>query len=218
MSYAIIIPAQEENRYHKNGDIAPFGHTTLLEWKIVQCKECSFEPEIYIASSSERVEQIAESEQIKFIPRDKQMGYSDMLKHCASYVSSSNIIFTNATSPFVNAALIDKLVGIYSEVHEEFESLNTVKEFYEYAFWGNKALNFLPEEFTSRNNIQPVRIATNGCSILKKDTLLNKGTLFGSKPYLYPVGRIEATEIKDICDYKMAIDLISRYIETTLEK
>ena len=39
MSFAIIIPAQEKNRYHDQGDLAPFGQTTLLEWKIAQCKE-----------------------------------------------------------------------------------------------------------------------------------------------------------------------------------
>ncbi|EKO5126655.1 hypothetical protein P0K00_001322, partial [Campylobacter coli] len=37
--FAVIIPAQESNQYHEKGDLAPFGSTTLLEWKIAQCKE-----------------------------------------------------------------------------------------------------------------------------------------------------------------------------------
>ena len=37
MNFAVIIPAQETNKYHKLGDLAPFGDTTLLEWKISQC-------------------------------------------------------------------------------------------------------------------------------------------------------------------------------------
>ena len=34
-----FIPAQETNKYHKLGDLAPFGDTTLLQWKISQCKK-----------------------------------------------------------------------------------------------------------------------------------------------------------------------------------
>ena len=38
MKLNIIIPALEKNKYSTSGDLAPWGDTTLLEWKIYQAK------------------------------------------------------------------------------------------------------------------------------------------------------------------------------------
>ena len=65
MSFAIIIPAQEKNRYHDQGDLAPFGQTTLLEWKIAQCKEFVELSQINICSDSEVIKEIAGKDKIE---------------------------------------------------------------------------------------------------------------------------------------------------------
>ena len=41
MKLNIIIPALEKNKYSTSGDLAPWGDTTLLEWKIYQAKKIS---------------------------------------------------------------------------------------------------------------------------------------------------------------------------------
>jgi CMP-N-acetylneuraminic acid synthetase len=55
MTCSVIIPAQKHNKYHKMGDLAPFGDTTLLEWKISQCKEF-IQPEcIYVSTDDDSI-------------------------------------------------------------------------------------------------------------------------------------------------------------------
>lgn len=64
---AIIIPVQEYNRYRKKGDLAPFGDTTLLEWKISQCKEFANEDQIYICADGFNIQKIAKDYKVNFI-------------------------------------------------------------------------------------------------------------------------------------------------------
>ena len=77
-NFAVIIPAQEKNRYHELGDIAPFGDTTLLEWKIAQCKEFIRSSQIYINSESKNIEEIAIRSNVNFIEREPRLNYIDI--------------------------------------------------------------------------------------------------------------------------------------------
>lgn len=112
MSFAIIIPAQETNKYHKLGDLAPFGDTTLLEWKISQCKEFAPSSQIYISSDSEIIEEIAEKEEVNFIKRKTGLNYQDML---VETIDKVDIIWINTTSPFMSA-------NVYKAMYEKYQT------------------------------------------------------------------------------------------------
>jgi len=210
MDYAIIIPAQELNKYHKLGDLAPFGDTTLLEWKISQCKEFTKNSQIYISSNSEIIRNIALYEQVNFIQKDENCNYKDMVNNAVDQVDAEIIIWANTTSPFIGSS-------IYKNMYKKLKNSNSssivsVEMKKEYLFYKNKKLNF-STEFISREDIEPIYIMTNGCYITYKDEILKNGHLVGSKPILYEVDSFVSTEIKDINDYSIAKDLIFIYFK-----
>ena len=208
MSFAVIIPALETNKYHKLGDLAPFGDTTLLEWKISQCKEFVKSSQIYISSDSELIEGIAQKEDVNFIKRKVGSCYQDMLIETIEKTDATDIIWINTTSPFMGENIYKNMYSKYKT--ENLISLVSVEKKKEYIFFDNKKLNF-SDVFVSRKDVKPIYIMTNGCYIIKKDMALKSQNLLSSSPELYEVDSFEASEIKDVQDYTIAKEMISIY-------
>tara|TARA_Y100001970_G_scaffold29649_1_gene36729 strand:+ start:698 stop:1345 length:648 start_codon:yes stop_codon:yes gene_type:complete len=214
MSFAIIIPAQEKNRYHDQGDLAPFGQTTLLEWKIAQCKEFVELSQINICSDSEVIKEIAQKEGINYIKRKTGLSYKEMIFKSIEAVDVKDIILINTTSPFIGSK-------IYKNMYDEFKSkklnsLISVEKKNEYIFFEEKKFNF-KDNFTPRENVKPIYIATNGCYIFNRDFAINNEKFLSSNPSLFPVDSFTATEIKDIKDYKIAREMITMYFQEDLD-
>ncbi|WP_178140532.1 hypothetical protein [uncultured Campylobacter sp.] len=207
-NFAVIIPAQEKNRYHELGDIAPFGDTTLLEWKIAQCKEFIRSSQIYINSESKNIEEIAIRSNVNFIEREPRLNYIDMVLDSIFKVKEENIIWTNCTSPFLNSKSYRLMADTFQG--RCLESVISVHKQQEYLFFRNRMLNF-STNFISRRDIEPVYMVTNGCYIIKKEIALKNKNLFTKEPFLFELDSFESIEIKDIEDYAFAKELINVY-------
>ena len=109
-----FIPVQEENKYHKLGDLAPFGDTTLLQWKISQCKMIVSTDCIYISSTSDKIKDICEKEGVNYVER-VDADIENELRILAKNLEESVIIWTNVTSPFLGKSE-------YLKMYKEFTS------------------------------------------------------------------------------------------------
>ena len=213
MNFGIIIPAQEKNRYNKKGDLAPFGQTTLLEWKIAQCKEFVELSQINICSDSDIIKEIAKKEGINFIQRKVGLTYKEMLFKSVESTNFKDIILINTTSPFLGSKIYKEMYNEYKS--KKLNSLISVEKKNEYIFFDKEKFNFT-DNFTSRENIKPIFIATNGCYIFNKDLALDHQKFISNNPSLFEVNSFAATEIKDIKDYKIAREMITLYFQEDL--
>lgn len=214
MNFAVIIPAQETNKYHKFGDLAPFGDTTLLEWKISQCKEFAKSNQIYISSDSEIIEDIVQKEEVNFIKRKKQISYSQIIKDTLFEVKEDTILWTNPTSPFLSSKDYQSMINKFIN-HENINSIVSVHSKYDYAYYDNKRLNF-DKTFTPRTELIPIQIVTNGCYIIKKDIAIKNESLYIDNSSLYELDYLSAIEIKDMHIYNISQELISSYFKRDL--
>jgi len=205
---AIIIPAQDNNRYHKKGDLAPFGDTTLLEWKIAQCKSIVSNEFIYISSSSKEIEKIAYDEKINFIKRAAQCDYMDIIMQNLKQIQSDDVIYTHCTSPFISAEDYKKMYHYFSE--NKLDSLYSVRKIQEFIVFNNQQLNF-KSIFLSRTNLEPIYILTNGCFIFKRKEALKKRSFLFLNCKRFEVDYLSSIEIKDVSDYVIAKELITMY-------
>ncbi len=214
MNFAIVIPAQETNKYHKLGDLAPFGDTTLLEWKISQCKEFAKISQIYISSDSEKIEEIAQKEEVNFIKRKKQISYGQIIKDTLLEVKEEVVLWTNPTSPFLGFKDYQSMINKFTD-YKNTSSIVSVYSKYDYAYYDNKRLNF-SDTFIPRNEIIPVQIVTNGCYIIKKDIAIQIDSLYTDNPFLYELDYLSSVEIKDMHIYEISKELISSYFKKDL--
>jgi len=214
MSFATIIPAQEKNRYHEQGDLAPFGQTTLLEWKIAQCKEFVELSQINICSDSEIIKEIAQKEGINYIKRKAGLSYKEMLFKSVEAIDVKDVILINTTSPFIGSKIYNDMYNEYKS--KKLNSLISVEKKKEYIFFDKEKFNFT-DNFTPRENVKPIYIATNGCYIFNRDLALDHQKFLSNNPSLFEVDSFTATEIKDIKDYKIAREMITIYFQEDLD-
>lgn len=214
MNIAIVIPAQETNKYHKLGDLAPFGDTTLLEWKISQCKEFIKNSQIYISSDNETIEEIAEKEDVNFVKREKGLSYNRIITSTLKQIDTDIILWANPTSPFLGKkdylSMVDKINN-----EKNINSVVSVYSKYDYIYYDNKKLNF-SDTFSPRKELKPVQVVSNGCYIINKNIAIKKESLYDENPYLYELDYLSSVEIKDIHIYNISQELISSYFKKDL--
>lgn len=214
MDVAIIIPAQASNKYNESGDLASFGDTTLLEWKISQCKEIVDQRNIYISSSDLEVKKIAFKEEVNFIQRNNETSFSQIILHTLQQVPNSNILWTNPTAPFISKDDYSNMLKTFFD-SSHISSLISVSTKKDYVYYQNKRLNF-DEQFISRDKIPPVKVVTNGCYLIEKNLAIATKSLYSNNPFLYELDYLSALEIKDLHTYQISQELISAYFKRDL--
>jgi CMP-N-acetylneuraminic acid synthetase len=213
MGFSIIIPAQGKNQYHELGDLSTFGGTTLLEWKISQCKDFIKTSEIYVSSSSLKIKEVCQREGVNFIERMQGDDYKDMLNLSLKIIPTNTVIVLNSTSPFMGGVVVRQMYKNFLELNLGY--LTSVQKKYEYIVFKNKRLNFT-EEDKSRKEIDPIYILTNGCTIIDKAKWKSDQDVFLGEKNLFKVDDLTSIEISEMDDYSMANELISLYFKRNL--
>ncbi len=213
MGFSIIIPAQDKNQYHELGDLSTFGGTTLLEWKISQCKDFIKTSEIYVSSSSLKIKEVCQREGVNFIERVQGDDYKDMLNLSLKIIPTNTVIVLNPTSPFIGGAVVRQMYKNFLELNLGY--LASAQKKYEYIVFKNKRLNFT-EEDKSRKGIDPIYILTNGCIIIDKAKWKSDQDVFLGEKNLFKVDALTSIEISEMNDYSMANELISLYFKRNL--
>ncbi|ORI09858.1 hypothetical protein A3835_09080 [Campylobacter concisus] len=214
-NFAVIIPAQEKNRHNELGDITSFGDTTLLEWKIAQCKEITGAPNIFVSSSSKKIQDYVRHTGVNFLYRDLDISYSDMINDAVNHIDAENIILISCMTPFMDYNVYDRMLNIFMKKKPNI--LVSVEKKTEYIFFRQKRLNF-DDKFISRKYLDPIYITINGCFIFKKDRILNNddfGVMLNNATF-FEVDSFEATEIKDTNSYELTKELINLYFKRSL--
>ncbi len=209
-----FIPAQETNKYHKLGDLAPFGDTTLLQWKISQCKKVVGDDCIYISSTSDKIKDVSIIENVSHIRRSN-LSIEKELKLFAEKIKENTIIWANVTSPFLGNFEFSKMYRQF--VDSDCDLLMSVLEKKDYAFYHGERINF-KSKFIDRSDIDPIVLATNGVYIFNKKYISQDNDLLDTERiHFYRLDKLPAIEIKDILDYSISQDLISLYFSNMID-
>jgi CMP-N-acetylneuraminic acid synthetase len=205
---ALVIPATLNNFYHLKGDLASFGDTTLLEWKISQCKELGYN--IYVSTDSDEIESLCRKIEVKVIKRNSN--FPKLIKDTLLNVKEEVVIWVNVTVPFFDSENINKMVKLFEE---KKKNIIAVKELKEYVFFKDKKLNF--KDFVRRNEIEPVYIINNGAYVDFKENFIKRESLIGDEVIFYKSDFISSIEIKDVKDLEIVREFISIYFKRKLD-
>lgn len=213
MDLAVIIPAQETNRYHSAGDLAPFGDTSLLEWKLTQCKEFTAKSNIHVLTSSTQICKIAEAEDVQIINKIGD-DFATVMTNAIHQVDAENIMICNVTTPFIGARDYINITHTFL-TNEQNDSLTVIKKHQEYALYKDEKLNF-GDIFTPRAQIDPIDIICNGVFLFKKNSFEETNLIIGNTPLLYELDDFSSIEIKNVLTYQISHNLIAYYFQKEL--
>jgi len=212
----IFIPAQDANQYSDSGDLTPFGDTTLLQWKISQCKEFLPLDRIYVSSSSSKVRDVVLSEGVIFFEKDSNnSSIESQIKLLAKKTGSKAILWANATSPFLDKRGYGSMYKDFCK-DPECDLMFSVEKKQEFSFFNGERVNFTG--LVRRAEIDPVFLSTNGAYILNTDRFTEGSDILDQENFcLFELDAISSIEIKDISSYSVAQNLLSVYFSRILE-
>lgn len=199
-----FIPARSGSKSIKDKNIKPLDGKPLLAWSIETCKKSKYIKKIVVSTDSEKYSKIALKygatdviKRPKKISGDKSTDYQALIHAIKSlkFLNFDLIAHIRPTTPIRKVKEIDKAILLFSK--GKYTSLRSVQEMPESAYktFEISKKNLLKPICNIKNNIDYFNrprqsfkktFAANGLiDIYKKEHLIRKKNLFGSKVLAY---------------------------------
>lgn len=217
MSIVAIVPALESNKYSTDGDLAPWGDSNLLEWKISQLKSVSQIDRIAVSTDSDKIIEIANKNGVDFFKRNINLSLKDsLLSVCSKLELDDDILWANPTSPFVGRHIFSSIINEYLLNDLPVDGVVTSRVQYEYLYKDSGPLNFDSSSIISRDNLQAVHLITNGAYLSRCKNVIKKEKMFGDKPIFFEVPWLASLEIRENEQMSLFSSLIHKYFQEEL--
>lgn len=205
-----VIPVREGSRRVKGKNIKPFAEKSLLQYKIEQLKRIDQIDEIVVSSDSEKMLSLAKSLGVKAIKRpieycdEKSKTFNQVVRYIASnQVMGDVMIWAPCVCPLLKDDSLKEGIEIFNS-KKEIDSVVSAKRIQEYIFDENGPINFSVENHVTSQNLPKWHVIVNGFFIAKRKDMEKWGFVYGERPYLYEIEKIEAIDIDDEFDFEMA--------------
>lgn len=144
---------------------------------------------------------------VKFLKREEWLDLSttsitDVLTSFANNIDSDIYVLVHATAPFITSKSIQK--GVSAVKSGNYDSALSVKRLQEFLWKDDKPFNYSLTKVPRTQDLDPIYCETSGFFIYTKELMLNENRRVGHKPYLVEVSKIEATDIDEPEDFRIA--------------
>lgn len=216
MSIIAVIPAASQNRYSPLGDLAEWGYTTLLEWKISQLKSVKSIEHILVSTASSEAARVAKNAGVDVLHRDSALPLADVFGSVgSSFKPDDHILWANPTSPFVGAKVYSGFIADYVGAAFPEDGTVTVRSTLEYMFFDGKPLGFQGKgPAFSRVDLPPMQVLTNGGYLSNASCMAKRKRAFGAKPRFYEVNWLATLEIREAVQMDLFSPLLAKYFES----
>lgn len=225
-----IIPARGGSKSIKLKNIIKINNKPLLHYTAIEALKSKYIQDTYISTDNKKIAKVAVNEGLKFLgfrpkylSNDKSRSI-DSITHLINKIrvkykyKPDLIVILQPTSPLRKAIHIDNAIKLYLKYKpssvvsvvevphnynpESIMKINSKK----YLEGVKKKLN---EQKTNRHQ-KKTYIARNGAAIyiVPYDTLINKKSLFGNRPFPYLMDKISSIDIDDKEDLYLAESVI----------
>lgn len=215
MTNVCVIPGSAVNRYSPQGDLAAFGDTTLLEWKIAQAKSVHGVNKIIITTKDDQIALVAKRCGVEVLGRSSTTSLTALYVDIAKALRGSTIVWLNPTVPFMGPLLISQMIIAYQAKENGAVGIVASSVINEYLFDENGPINFAKSKSAfSRSEIKTLWRITNGAYIAEASEIEKWGRCFCDTPLQFEVPWLASLEIKNADQMKLFPSLVSLYFES----
>lgn len=209
-----VVPATDKNRYSERGDLAAWGDSSLLEWKIAQLRSVRGIDRIVVSATTPEVARIAVRAGAQAKLRPEGLELPAMFRHAVEDLpDEAGILWANPSSPFAGARVFRRLLDGCRDTAPQ-DGTVTARRMREYLFGAEGALGFdAGAPARSRVDLPEVKVLTNGASFGTAGGIRARGSLFGVAPGFLEVDWLEALEIRGAEQMGLFEGLIARHME-----
>jgi CMP-N-acetylneuraminic acid synthetase len=137
--------------------------------------------------------------------RDGEVPMNEVLLHDVSQVRSDFYLQTHCTNPLLKSGTIEKAIEIYEREWPDCDSLFSVTKV-QTRFWDGDGVPI------NHDPTRLLRTEENSCMyIFERDIFLEGKNRIGLRPNLFVISQIEALDIDDESDLRLAEYLLSQH-------
>lgn len=215
MSIKALIPVRAGSERVKNKNIRPFAGSTLLEVKIRQLLRIPELDGVIVNSESEEMLTIAKTAGAEIVRREEYFASStvpinEVYRNIAENFDADVMVYANCTNPLLKDDSVRDCIRAFKELPDGYDSLNTAHLIKEFLWLNGKAVNYDPFHMPKSQNLPDIMALNFAVNIIRRDDILEAGSIVGAHPWLVPISQLEATDIDNECDFIFAETIYGR--------
>lgn len=203
-----LIPVRSGSLRVKNKNIKPFADSSLLEIKIRQMLSIKELDGVVVNSNSDEMLDVAKSLGAETVKRDEyyatsEVSPNDLYVNIAENFNADVMVFANATNPLITNETVIECINLYNN-QKDFDSVNTVNLVKEFLWLDGKAINYNPDKKPRSQDLPNIVAINHAVNVIDKNLMKQRRDIFGFKPYLKVIDKVEAIDIDDEIDFNFA--------------
>ncbi|WP_443939727.1 acylneuraminate cytidylyltransferase family protein [Pedobacter sp. MW01-1-1] len=203
-----VIPVRAGSRRLKNKNIAPFGGTNLLLYKIGQLKRVPLIDSIVVSSDSDDMLQMAAEENTLTHKRgieycdEQTKTFGEVVRHICESITGDHVLWATCTAPLIFPNVYQEAIKLYFDALDNgFDSLVSVEPFKRYLWDDNGPVNY---EFGLKHvpsqQLPTLYFVTDGILIAPREKMIEWSYFHGANPLKFPLEKRLCVDIDDELD------------------
>ena len=203
-----MVPVRAGSTRVPNKNTRKFANTSLLELKLKVLKNVSGITQIIVSTDCDIAAEIAHKQSIKVQRRSKYYAGSDVTNdqhwlHIAKTTPGDIVFLAQVTSPLLRVSSIQKALNTFSNLGSN-DSLNSVSVEKKFLWKDMNPINY-DINVTPKSQDLPNIVSLNfAITIIHKQAMIKRKNVIGYRPSFFELDKVEALDIDDLVDFKVA--------------
>lgn len=203
-----MVPVRAGSKRVPNKNIRKFADTNLLELKLKILKKVNEISQIIVSTDCDNAAEIAYKQNIKVQWRNKYYAGSDVTNdkhwlHIAKTTPGDIVFLAQVTSPLLRVSSIQNALNTFLNSISN-DSLNSVSVEKKFLWKDMKPINY-DINLTPKSQDLPNIVSLNfAITIIQRQVMIKRKNVIGYSPSFFELDKIEALDIDDLIDFKVA--------------
>ena len=196
-----------------NKNLRLFSGRPLYHWILSTLLECPEVEAVYIDTDSDEIAQDASArffqERVRVLRRPAAIcgdfvSMNVIIQHDLSQVTSGFFLQTHSTNPLLRAGTLRKAMGLFfgNKGHDSlFGVTRRQARFYDRE---GSPINHDPREMLRTQDLPPLYEENSNLYLFSRESFGKAGRRIGQKPFLFEIPKLEAIDIDDEMDFRLA--------------
>ncbi len=214
MKIKALLPMKGNSERVKNKNMRDFDGAPLYHAIMKSLLASKYIEQVVINTDSETISKNAKDafgDRVMIIDRPVEIqgdfvSMNDIIAYDLAHLDGDVFLQTHSTNPLLRTETIDKAIKKYFEGLEKFDSIFGVTKV-QTRFYDKDAnpVNHNPEELLRTQDLEPLYEENSNFYIFSKESFKNAGNKrIGVKPQIFEVNKLEAVDIDEPEDFKLA--------------
>lgn len=208
-----LLPMKGHSERVPNKNIRPFGGRPLFHAVAETLDLCDCIETIVINTDSEIIAEDAKKHfsKVKIVERPSDLRgdfvpMNDIIAYDLKMTDGEHYLQTHSTNPLLTKDTVESAVETYFKALDQFDSLFSVTRLQTRLYWeSGEPVNHNPQELLRTQDLPPVFEENSNLFIFSKKAFAAAGNKrIGLKPTMFPMDKLEAVDIDEEADFRLA--------------